>query len=47
MEKDTTGLYLSGHPMDHYRDAVAKRGAVPSTPFWDFEAEGRSPAVCR
>ena len=24
MEKATTGLYLSGHPMDHYRDAVRK-----------------------
>ena len=24
MEKATTGRYLSGHPMDHYRDAVRK-----------------------
>ena len=24
MEKATTGLYLSGHPMDHYRDAVRR-----------------------
>lgn len=29
MEKETTGLYLSGHPMDEYRDAVKKSGAVP------------------
>jgi len=29
MEKETTGLYLSGHPMDGYRDAVRKLGAVP------------------
>ena len=29
MEKETTGLYLSGHPMDEYRDAVRKAGAVP------------------
>ena len=29
MEKETTGLYLSGHPMDAYRDAVRRIGAVP------------------
>ena len=29
MEKETTGLYLTGHPMDAYRDAVRKVGAVP------------------
>ena len=29
LEKDTTGLYLSGHPMDAYRDTVRKMGAVP------------------
>ena len=29
MEKETTGLYLSGHPMDEYRAAVRKIGAVP------------------
>ena len=29
MEKETTGLYLSGHPMDGYRDAVRRIGAVP------------------
>ncbi len=28
MEKETTGLYLSGHPMDSYRDAAGKVGAV-------------------
>ena len=28
-EKEVTGLYLSGHPMDEYRDAVRKAGAVP------------------
>ena len=27
MEKETTGLYLTGHPMDEYRDAVKKIGA--------------------
>jgi len=29
MEKETTGLYLSGHPMDDYRTAVRRAGAVP------------------
>ncbi len=29
MEKETTGLYLTGHPMDGYRDAVRKLGAAP------------------
>ena len=27
MEKETTGLYLSGHPMDQYREAVRRLGA--------------------
>jgi DNA polymerase-3 subunit alpha len=29
LEKETTGLYLSGHPMDDYRDKVRLVGAVP------------------
>ncbi len=28
MEKETTGLYLSGHPMDDYRDKAGRLGAV-------------------
>ena len=28
MEKATTGLYLSGHPMDEYREKAARLGAV-------------------
>ena len=28
MEKETTGLYLSGHPMDAYRDQILRLGAV-------------------
>ncbi len=28
MEKETTGLYLSGHPMDEYRAAARSAGAV-------------------
>ncbi len=41
MEKETTGLYLSGHPMDEYREAARKAGAVPiGTLLADFAAEG-------
>ena len=29
MEKETTGLYLSGHPMDEYREQVRRAGAAP------------------
>ena len=40
MEKETTGLYLSGHPMDGYRDAVRKMGAVPlGAVMSDFASE--------
>jgi len=28
MEKETTGLYLSGHPMNDYADTLSKAGAV-------------------
>ncbi len=28
MEKETTGLYLSGHPMDQYREIARRKGAV-------------------
>ena len=41
MEKEVTGLYLSGHPMDEYREAVRKIGAVPiGAVMGDFAAEG-------
>ena len=41
MEKETTGLYLSGHPMDEYRDAAKKAGAVPiGSIVSDFAQEG-------
>ena len=26
MEKEVTGLYLTGHPMDAYREAARRRG---------------------
>ena len=41
MEKETTGLYLSGHPMDQYRDAVRRLGAPAiGTILEDFAQEG-------
>jgi DNA polymerase-3 subunit alpha len=40
MEKEMTGLYLSGHPMDEYRDAVRRSGAVPIGAIMnDFSSE--------
>ncbi len=41
MEKETTGLYLTGHPMDEYRAAARHAGAVPiATIINDFSQEG-------
>ena len=41
MEKETTGLYLSGHPMDGYREAARRRGAVSVGSITaDFAQEG-------
>ena len=41
MEKETTGLYLSGHPMDSYREAARRAGAVPlGAILSDFAQEG-------
>jgi DNA polymerase-3 subunit alpha len=41
MEKETTGLYLSGHPMDSYRDTVRRIGAVPiGSIMSDFASDG-------
>lgn len=40
MEKETTGLYLSGHPMADYRAMARQAGAVPiHTILEDFSAE--------
>ena len=40
MEKETTGLYLSGHPMSDYRDAARRAGAAPiHAVLEDFAAE--------
>ena len=41
MEKETTGLYLSGHPMDEYREQVKQWGAAPiGAILADFDQEG-------
>ena len=41
MEKETTGLYLSGHPMNDYRGAARAAGAVSIHDILeDFSAEG-------
>ncbi len=41
MEKATTGLYLTGHPMDEYRDRVKKlRAAKIGGILADFQQEG-------
>ena len=40
MEKETTGLYLSGHPMSDYRAAARRAGAAPiHAVLADFAAE--------
>ena len=40
MEKETTGMYLTGHPMDEYRTAVRAIGAAPIGAIMaDFAAE--------
>ena len=40
MEKETTGLYLSGHPMDQYRELVRRHGAVTiGSILADFDRE--------
>ena len=41
MEKETTGLYLSGHPMDEYRDLVKQcKAASIGAILTDFDQDG-------
>ena len=41
MEREMTGLYLSGHPMDDYREKAERAGAVPiGRILSDFAREG-------
>jgi DNA polymerase-3 subunit alpha len=42
MEKETTGLYLSGHPMDDYRAQVKQAGAVAVGEILDAFGEDAS-----
>ncbi len=43
MEREVTGLYFSGHPMDEYRDAVRRIGAIPiGAILSDFSSEENS-----
>ena len=45
MEKETTGLYLTGHPMDEYRDVVKQcKAASMGAICLDFAQEER-PAI--
>ena len=47
MEKATTGLYLSGHPVDHYREEIQKlRAPTIASIIRDFAQEGGPPALC-
>ena len=40
MERETTGLYLTGHPMDEYRDAISRLRTTPiGTILLDFDNE--------
>ena len=43
MEKETTGLYLSGHPMDAYRALARASGAVPIGRITDNFAQENGP----
>ncbi len=48
LEKEVTGMYLSGHPMDEYADAVRRSGAVSIAAVlasFDSEAEGEGEYV--
>ena len=40
MERETTGLYLTGHPMDEYREQVRRAGAVTIASVLSDFAEG-------
>ena len=38
-EKETTGLYITGHPMDQYRDALRSTAAIPIVRITGEEAD--------
>lgn len=42
MEKEITGLYFSGHPMDEYREKIKRFGTVPiGAIIGDFASDGQ------
>jgi len=43
MEREVTGLYLSGHPMNEYRDAAKRAGAVSIGRIVDLPEDGSEP----
>ncbi|MBQ9411543.1 MAG: DNA polymerase III subunit alpha [Oscillospiraceae bacterium] len=43
MEREMTGLYLSGHPMDDYREKVKRAGAVPIGAILRDQAQEEGP----
>ena len=45
-EKETTGLYLTGHPMDEHRDIIKKTGAVQIGKIMSaFSGEEENPSI--
>ena len=47
MEKETTGLYLSGHPMDQYRELAKQFGAVTIGSILTDFAQEEGPRIYR
>jgi len=45
MEKETTGLYLSGHPMDDYRSILKNTHVVPIGALMDEESQYRDDQI--
>lgn len=45
MEKETTGLYLSGHPMDAYRELSRRLGAAPIGRILEDFAQEAGPTI--
>jgi DNA polymerase-3 subunit alpha len=45
LEKETPGLYLSGHPMDNYREGIKKAGAASIGAILEDFGQAGGPAV--
>lgn len=46
MEKDMTGLYLSGHPMDKYEDYIEKSGCSRTFDLIENAKDGKNVTLC-